>query len=84
MISRTGKLLIKYEEEGVVRLAHQSVGEYLETPTANSALAGFRFRTQVADREAGEICVTYLYLSNFERQVASYFAPRVAPLPITT
>ena len=65
-----GNLLVLDEEDGFVQFAHHSVKEYLlsgEVPEISSH--HFRIKLPDVDREAGEICCTYLNFSDFERQV---------------
>ena len=65
-----GNLLVLDEEEGLVQFAHHSVKDYLlsaEAPEISSH--HFRIQLRDVDREAGEICCTYLHFSDFERQI---------------
>ena len=65
-----GNLLVLDEEEGLIQFAHPSVKDYLlsgEVPEISSH--HFHIKLQDVDREAGEICCTYLNFSDFERQV---------------
>ena len=70
LIPWCGNLLVLDEEEGLVQFAHHSVKDYLlsrEVPEISSH--HFRIKLRDVDREAGEICCTYLNFSDFERQV---------------
>ncbi len=70
LIPWCGNLLVLDEEEGLVQFAHHSVKDYLlseEVPEISSH--SFRIKLRDVDREAGEICCTYLNFSDFERQV---------------
>ena len=68
-----GNLLVLDEEEGLVQFAHHSVKDYLlsgEIPRISSH--HFRINLHDVDREAGEICCTYLNFSDFEREVVHF------------
>ena len=65
-----GNLLVLDEEEGLVQFAHHSVKDYLLSAAAPEISSHhFRIKLRDVDREAGEICCTYLHFSDFERQI---------------
>ena len=83
MVSWAGNLLVLDEEEDTIQFAHHSVQEYLETQCADPRLVRYHFTLEDANRDAGEVCVTYLNFSDFERQISTFSAPKAPLLPIS-
>jgi ankyrin repeat protein len=75
MVSWCGNLVTVDEETRAVQFAHPTVKEYLldhnadDTVAAPAAVNRFHFRPDDADIVVGEVCVTYLCFSDFERQL---------------
>ena len=72
MIETCRGLLVRDEEDRTVRFAHHTVQQYLLSAPAITTEAGSHFlispRSE-AEAFVGQVCVTYLYFSDFETQV---------------
>ncbi len=72
MIETCRGLLIRDEEDRTVRFAHHTVQQYLLSAPAITTEDGSHFlispRSE-AEAFVGQVCVTYLYFSDFETQV---------------
>ena len=68
-----GNLLVLDEEESLVQFAHHSVKDYLlSVEDREISSHDFGIKRRDVDREAGEICCTYLNFSDFERQLVHF------------
>jgi hypothetical protein len=70
MIPCCGSLVISDEEDLQVQFVHHTVKEFLLSKHYTEETKRFHFQLPQVDHFAGEICVTYLSFSDFERQVA--------------
>lgn len=70
-----GSLVIIDEEEGTIRLLHQSVAQFLHATTADSA--EWSFTAQDANTHLGEITVTYLNYGVFDQRVSTRVVPKM-------
>lgn len=62
-------LIVLDEEDHVVQFTHATVQSFLLGPIVDPDLAIFAFREPELDMKAGEICVTYLNFSDFEKSL---------------
>ena len=69
MIIACGNLVIIDEEDLSLQFAHHSVKQFLISGPSVSALKSFSLSLEQADFYLGEICVTYLCFSDFERRL---------------
>lgn len=70
IVAWCGNLVTLDEEDDSVHFAHHTVKDFLESSCLKLATKVFHFTCTEADYEAGQICVTYLNFSDFERQLA--------------
>ncbi len=75
LIQWCGNLVALDEDEELVRFAHHSIKEFLIEEKWISLAGDFHLSLAEADTTAGEICVTYLNFSDFERQLTRPTAP---------
>jgi hypothetical protein len=80
MIPYCGSLVISDEEDLQVQFVHHTVKEFLLSQHYTEETKRFHFQLPQVDHFAGEICVTYLGFSDFERQVA--VVPKTQPVVI--
>jgi hypothetical protein len=80
MIPCCGSLVISDEEDLQVQFVHHTVKEFLLSQHYTEETKRFHFQLLQVDHFAGEICVTYLSFSDFERQVAA--VPKAQPVVI--
>lgn len=66
------------EEDHAMEFAHATVKEFLLGKCQNKANSGFHFQAEIVDHELGEICVTYLNFSDFERQLVKRPKPKTS------
>lgn len=66
IIQACGNLTVLDNDEGTVRFAHYSVEEFPLSNLGDNTVTDVHFRPSDAEREVGEICVTYLSVSRFE------------------
>ena len=71
MVSLCGDLVVWDDEESVVQFAHHSFKTFLPSKSETRATDRFHFQLSEADHTAGEICVAYLNLNDFEQQLAN-------------
>ena len=67
MVCLCESLIVKDEEDDVVQFTHATVRSFLLEPKLGTSLRDFSFDERELDIQAGEICVTYLNFSDFER-----------------
>ncbi|KAL8944837.1 MAG: hypothetical protein Q9211_000444 [Gyalolechia sp. 1 TL-2023] len=65
-----GNLVIVEEEQQTVHFTHSSVRQYLCSDVANKPQSRYHVDLDAADADAGAICVTYLNLPIFNKQIA--------------
>ena len=68
--NRCGNLITYDDADGTVFLAHHSVFLFLKSCFAMPSIADFYFDPRDGDRHLGEICITYLNFTNFQKSVA--------------
>lgn len=68
LIRACGNLLV-LDDDGTARFVHHTVQQFLTGLPPGGSIPEFHFAMSKADAEAGEICITYLSFSDFERQV---------------
>lgn len=69
-------LIVLNELDDTLQLTHSSVKDFLCGPeTERITLSGFHFEEHEANRQFGEICVTYLCFNDFKTQVVKYHRP---------
>lgn len=82
----SGNLLQCSEEEPrTIRVAHSTIRDFLRTESLPASLGGFQFEPEVMDHHLGEICMTYLDLSDFKTEVGTRREKELdsfLPLPI--
>lgn len=83
-IACCGNLVFIEEEQQTVRFTHSSVKQYLLSSAVQESLSKYHVDLQKADENAGAICVTYLNLPVFNRQVARVTGKGVNTLGITS
>jgi len=69
LIRACGNLVTLDEDGKTLRLIHYTVHEFLVSEPKDASLEKFHFSFSDADREVGEICVSYLSFSDFETQI---------------
>lgn len=63
-------LIALHDLDDTLQFAHSSVKDFLCSPgTERTILGGFHFRQDEAERELGEICVTYVNFNDFKTQL---------------
>ncbi|KAG9643330.1 hypothetical protein KCV04_g4713, partial [Aureobasidium melanogenum] len=69
--------LVAFDElDENLQFTHSSVKDFLcGLATEQSTLPGFHFQQDEADRQFGEVCVTYLSFNDFKTQVVKYHKP---------
>ncbi|KAI9767041.1 MAG: hypothetical protein M1840_006000 [Geoglossum simile] len=70
LIPYCGNLIVFDEEDQAVQFAHHTIKQFLLTESRNPSLDGFHFGLPRANYDIGEVCVTYLNFSDFQRQLA--------------
>jgi ankyrin repeat protein len=65
-----GNLVVISEDDQTIRLAHNSVQQFLLEPLLHQKLDYFHISPSQVDIELGETCVAYLFFSDFETQIA--------------
>jgi hypothetical protein len=68
LVRACGNLVVIDKESQVIQLAHHTVQQYLLQQDSNP----FQFTIKDANVMAGEFCVAYLSLTNFETQIIRY------------
>ncbi|MCJ1357988.1 MAG: Ankyrin-2 [Icmadophila ericetorum] len=63
-------LLVTDEEDLSVRFAHHTIKQFLISEHSTPPIDRFHFQMSEVDFMAGEMCVTYLNLSDFERRIS--------------
>ncbi|KAI9770818.1 MAG: hypothetical protein M1839_003044 [Geoglossum umbratile] len=76
LVPYCGNLIVLDEEDEVVQFAHHTVKQFLLAESRTPSLDGFHFQLPHADHDVGEVCVTYLNLNDFKRQLAKISAPK--------
>ena len=79
-----GNLVFIEEEQQTVRFTHSSVKQYLLSSAVQESFSKYHVDLTKADENAGAICVTYLNLPVFDRQVARVTGKSVNTLGITS
>ncbi|KAK7917534.1 Ankyrin repeat protein [Apiospora marii] len=76
--------LVEVEEEsGVVQFVHHSVRTFLLGTPTDPTTAGFHVGLNEADRELGEVCLTYLDFNDFKRSLTRQAKPvKISPIEI--
>lgn len=69
LIRACGNLVTLDEDGKTFRLIRYTVHEFLVSEPKDASLEKFHFSFSDADREVGEICVSYLSFSDFETQI---------------
>ncbi|KAL8802033.1 MAG: hypothetical protein Q9200_006727 [Gallowayella weberi] len=64
-----GNLIFIEEEQQTIHFTHSSVQQYLLSKPANKSLSRYHIDLEEADAYAGAICVTYLNLPVFNKQL---------------
>jgi ankyrin repeat protein len=71
IIQACANLVVFDSDDRTIRFAHYSVKEFLLcAPNHDESISNVHFQLVDAEREAGEICVTYLSFQSFGMQVA--------------
>ncbi|MCJ1388558.1 hypothetical protein MMC18_001405 [Xylographa bjoerkii] len=81
-VSCCGSLVTVDEEQHTVRFTHHSVKLHLLSSAKDSSLSKHHISLPEADTEAGEICVTYLNFSEFDKQISRLGHRGVDPMAI--
>jgi hypothetical protein len=76
--------LVAFDDlDETLQFTHSSVKDFLCGPdTERITLTGFHFKDHEADRQLGEVCVTYLNFNDFKTQVVKYRRPATLPGPM--
>ncbi|KAA8893899.1 hypothetical protein FN846DRAFT_764978, partial [Sphaerosporella brunnea] len=82
-----GNLLTWDDSDGTIFLAHHSVLQFQQTCASTPSIAQFHFELCDADRQLGEICITYLNFADFEKSLtttpdSSTLRPLARPLDL--
>ena len=82
-LSCCGCFVVVDEEQETVHFSHHSIHQYLLSDVSDSSLAGYHVNLLVAEKQAGEACVAYLYFDTFDRRVTKASAPgtRIVDIP---
>ncbi|KAL8991816.1 MAG: hypothetical protein Q9169_007626 [Polycauliona sp. 2 TL-2023] len=76
-VASCGDLVYVDEEQETIHFTHNSVQQYLLLEDDATSLNRYHIDLEKADADAGAICITYLNLSIFNRQLVR--APKVSP-----
>jgi hypothetical protein len=68
LIQACGHLAV-LDDDGTARFAHHTVQQFLIGLPLKDSISEFHFDLSKADARAGEICITYLLFSDFEKQI---------------
>jgi len=68
LIQACGHLAV-LDDDGTARFAHHTVQQFLIGLPLKDSISEFHFDLSKADAGAGEICITYLLFSDFEKQI---------------
>ena len=68
LIQACGHLAV-LDDDGTARFAHHTVQQFLIGLPLKDSISEFHFDLSKADVGAGEICITYLLFSDFEKQI---------------
>jgi hypothetical protein len=71
--------LLMLHEDGEIQFAHPTVKEVLTSDRESSRIGNFSFTLCEADKEVGELCVTYLDFNDFKTQLVKVSKPRHLP-----
>ncbi len=66
-----GNLIVFDDFDSTLSLAHHTVQAFLKSPPKTPALAEFSMQACKADRYLGEMCVTYLGFTDFQRSLTT-------------
>jgi ankyrin repeat protein len=68
LIQACGHLAV-LDDDGTARFAHHTVQQFLIGLPLKDSISEFHFDLSKADAGAGEVCITYLLFSDFEKQI---------------
>jgi ankyrin repeat protein len=71
--------LLMLHEDGEIQFSHPTVKEVLTDNRESSRVGDFSFTLFEADKEVGELCVTYLDFNDFKTQLVKASKPRHLP-----
>ena len=74
-------LLVLDEDASTVQLTHPSVKQFFLDPSRPAILAGSTFDNVQLENLAGEVCVTYLHFSDFERTLVGRYPGGAEAIP---
>ena len=76
-------LLIIDDEDSTVQFTHPSVEQFLLDPTQTKVNPNFQFHESDLENIAGEVCVSYLHFSDFERTLMRRYPGGAEVIPET-
>lgn len=76
LLATCGNLILHEEPDGIISFARSTVRLFLSSDSLrNSSLSAFTLDLGIAERHIATICLTYLNLANFERQLVHHRHP---------